>query len=75
MTKRSRVGNQDGAKIRQLRKEAGLTVTALATRVGINPQSLSNIELGYKPAGLGVLIQIARELGQPVDGLIAQDAA
>jgi XRE family transcriptional regulator, fatty acid utilization regulator len=63
-------GNQDGDKIRQLRKDAGLTVTELAERIGVVPGTLSNIELGNKPAGLGLLIRIAKELGKQLDTLV-----
>lgn len=67
-------GNQDGLKIRQMREAAGLTVTELAERIGVVPGSLSNIELGNKPASLGILIRIARELNGSVDALL-KDAA
>ena len=63
-------GNQNGAEIRRLRLAAGLTVTELATRIGILPGTLSNIELGNKPVSLDLLIRIARELNKPVDSLL-----
>jgi transcriptional regulator with XRE-family HTH domain len=62
---------QNGAEIRRLREESlGISVAALAARVGIKRQSLCNIELGNKPAGLQTLIKIAAELGVPVDQII-----
>jgi transcriptional regulator with XRE-family HTH domain len=65
------IGCQNGAEIRRLREESlGLSVAQLAARVGINRQSLSNIELGNRPAGLETLIRIAEELGVPVDQII-----
>jgi XRE family transcriptional regulator, fatty acid utilization regulator len=63
-------GSQDGDKIRKLREDAGLTVAELAARVGIGAPSLSNIELGVRPASLAVLIRIARELGKRLDVLV-----
>jgi len=63
-------GNQDGAKIRKLREDAGLTVSQLAARVGVGGPTLSNIELGTRPASLGLLIRIARELEKPLDSLV-----
>jgi transcriptional regulator with XRE-family HTH domain len=74
MTQKEPCGNQDGDRIRQLRKDAGLSMPALAERVGMHPQSLRNIEEGRKPAGLGMLIRIARELNSRVDALL-RDAA
>jgi transcriptional regulator with XRE-family HTH domain len=70
----NRIGSQDGAKIRALRKQRGLSVPGFAELIGITPQALSNIELGNKPAGISTLISIARELGVPVDDLIRDDA-
>jgi transcriptional regulator with XRE-family HTH domain len=64
------IGCQDGAAIRRIREEQRITPADLAARVGIMRQSLYNIELGNKPAGLAVLVKIARELGVPVDEVI-----
>lgn len=70
-----KLGSQDGDKIRTLRKEAGYaTATAFARQLGIKPQSLINIERGKRPAGLAMLIRIARELDTNVDDLL-KDAA
>lgn len=63
-------GCQDGREIRRLREQRDRTVTWLAGRVGIKPQSLSNIELGTKPASVAVIVAIARELGVSVDAII-----
>ena len=66
---------QDGTAIRRLREGQGVGVTEFAARVGIKRQSLSNIELGNKPAGLGTLIKIARELGVPLDDIVTDEDA
>jgi transcriptional regulator with XRE-family HTH domain len=66
-------GCQDGAAIRRLREERDLSALALAERVGIKRRSLYNIELGNKPAGLAVLVRIARELRVPVDKILKAD--
>lgn len=76
----NRHGCQDGDAIRRLREERAYfseraqrghwSIKAVAGRVGITPQSLSNIELGNKPAGLAVLIRIAREFEVPVDKIL-----
>jgi transcriptional regulator with XRE-family HTH domain len=68
--------SQNGAEIRRLRKEnLGLSVPAFAARVGIRGQSLSNIELDNKPVGLTTLIRIAKELGVPIEAILASDEA
>ena len=79
----NRHGCQDGDAIRRLREERAYfseraergnwSIKAVAGRVGITRQSLSNIELGNKPAGLAVLIRISRELGVPVDKILRAD--
>jgi transcriptional regulator with XRE-family HTH domain len=64
------IGCQDGAAIRRIREERNRTPADLAASVGIRRQSLYNIELGNKPAGLAVLVRIARELRVPVDRIL-----
>jgi transcriptional regulator with XRE-family HTH domain len=66
-------GCQDGAAIRRLREDQRISAGDLADRVGIIRQSLYNIELGNKPAGLAVLVKIARELGVQVDEILLKD--
>jgi transcriptional regulator with XRE-family HTH domain len=69
------IGHQDGNAIRRLRRERGYhSVKAFAVRVGITPQALSNIELGNRPAGIDVLVTIARELSVPVDEILRDDS-
>lgn len=68
-------GCQDGAKIRQLREARGHTLAQFAARIGIVPQSLSNIELGNKGASTIVLVRIAQELRVPLDVIVARQAA
>jgi transcriptional regulator with XRE-family HTH domain len=70
----NQVGCQDGGRIRRLREDLRLSGSELARRVGVKPQTLSNIELGNKPAGIGTLLKIARELGVPVDELVLAGA-
>lgn len=65
-------GSQDGNAIRRYREERHLSVTALAARIGIRRQSLSNIELGTKPASAAVLVKIARELKVPLDEIVKE---
>lgn len=67
-------GCQRGKRIRQLREGRDWSVTELAGRVRITPQSLSNIELGNKPAGVATLIAIARELDVPLDEIVIKDS-
>lgn len=56
-------------QISKARKLVGLSQKRLAWRLGINPQTLSFYELGYRPVPLGVACRIAEEVGQPLDQL------
>ena len=67
-------GCQNGAAIRRIREERELSALDLAERVGIRRRSLYNIELGNKPAGLAVLVRIARELNVKVNEILKDDA-
>lgn len=55
-----------GARIRTLRKNAGLTQQQLAERAGITRANLANIEMGKYSAGLDILWKISAALGASV---------
>ncbi|MFE7118204.1 helix-turn-helix domain-containing protein [Streptomyces sp. NPDC057654] len=56
-----------GARLRELRTEAGLTVRQLAERCGWAPSKVSKLENGRQTATLGDLDSWARETGQPAN--------
>ncbi|MFF3671716.1 helix-turn-helix domain-containing protein [Microtetraspora malaysiensis] len=62
----------NGEAIRALRKAQGLTVTQLSRRIGLTPQSLSNIELEHRSGSARTLNLIAHELGVGL-GAICRD--
>lgn len=75
MTEARPSGVLDGRKIRELRKrKLKISGSQFARRLGINPQSLLNIEVNRRSASLALLVQIARELDEPVDALLADPA-
>ena len=57
-------------RIAELRKEAGLTVEALADRAGMSKSYLSEVQTGRKQANARVLENLARALGCSVIDLI-----
>jgi len=59
-----------GERIRTLRKAAGLTLDAVASKAGMSKGSLCSIEKGERPAGLAVLKKISRALGVSVGALV-----
>ncbi|PIS11685.1 MAG: hypothetical protein COT73_02605 [Bdellovibrio sp. CG10_big_fil_rev_8_21_14_0_10_47_8] len=59
-----------GARIRHFRKEAGLSLSALALRTGISKGSLGSIENESRPAGLSILKRIAEALEIDVSILV-----
>ena len=69
----------NGGKARELRRDkAGLTLTQLVEKIGINPETgllwsrdtLSNVELGHKQPGLNLSHAWARALGVPRSELL-----
>jgi len=51
-----------GARLRQLRREAGLTTQQLADRVGVTQSQISQVETGRSAASIVTLYKIARAL-------------
>ena len=61
-----------GERIRELRKERGLTVYELATQLGISRNTLTTWELGEKePHAIELLREIAKILQVPLRSLLA----
>jgi transcriptional regulator with XRE-family HTH domain len=60
-----------GARIRQQRQAAGLTVRGLAASIGVSPSLISQIERGRATPSVATLWSIATELGLPVADLFS----
>lgn len=56
--------------IRELRKKRGMTLKALADKVGVTLQCISNYEQGIRGVDLETASKIATALGCKVDALI-----
>ena len=56
--------------IRELRKKRGMTLKALADKVGVTLQCISNYEQGIRGIDLETASKIANALGCKVDALI-----
>ena len=61
--------------IRKLRKLKGMTLNALAEKVGVTPQCISNYEQGIRNVDLPTAASIAAALNCTVDDLIAKEPA
>lgn len=59
-----------GARVRALRLEAGLTVTALAERSGLSPRFVKQLESGQGNISIARLLDVATALGRAVPELI-----
>jgi transcriptional regulator with XRE-family HTH domain len=56
----------DGQRLRQLRREQGLSRQELAARAGISPGTVARLERGPRPACRGrTLARLAAALGEP----------
>ncbi|MFI6357257.1 helix-turn-helix domain-containing protein [Streptomyces sp. NPDC050743] len=60
-----------GRALRRRRKSSGLSLRALAERVGISPSALSHIENGRSQPSVTTLFALVRELGTSLDELFA----
>lgn len=58
-----------GANVRQLRADAGLTLSELAEALGISHQQLQKYETGANRISAGMLYELARFFVIPVDQL------
>src|SRR6185312_2981975 len=58
-----------GQRIREFRKDAGLSQTELADQIGVTYQQLQKYENGINRVGSGRLLQIACALGVPITDL------
>jgi len=61
-----------GERLRSLRREAGLSVGALAASAGVGKGSLSEIENGTRNPTLSTLYALAGALGVPMSALLAE---
>lgn len=63
-----------GRRIRHFRTAGGLTLTALAERIGVSPSALSLIENGHREPRLSQLSALAAALRVPVAELMRREA-
>lgn len=61
---------QVGPRLRNLRRQRGVTLTALATVTGISKSTLSRLETGQRRASLELLLLLALAYRVPLDELI-----
>ena len=59
-----------GARIRELRKERGLSQEELAELSGLHSRYISRIELGDANFGVCVLFDLAKGLGLPASAIV-----
>ncbi|WP_405594867.1 XRE family transcriptional regulator [Streptomyces sp. NBC_01410] len=59
-----------GPRLRELRRERGITLAALAETTGISESTLSRLESGGRRPNLELLLPLARAYGVPLDELV-----
>lgn len=66
-----------GARVREVRKEKGMTQEQLAEAAGLHPTFISNVERGYRVPSLPTVLRLATGLrvnpSQLVDSLNCSD--
>jgi transcriptional regulator with XRE-family HTH domain len=61
---------QVGPRLRQLRSQRGVTLTALSESTGISKSTLSRLENGQRRASLELLLPLAQAYRVPLDDLV-----
>ena len=61
---------QVGPRLRSIRQQRGLTLTALAESTGISKSTLSRLENGQRKPSLELLMPLAGAYGVPLDDLV-----
>lgn len=61
---------QVGPRLKLLRSQRGVTLTALAEATGISKSTLSRLETGQRRATLELLLPLAQAYGVPLDDLV-----
>ncbi len=64
-----------GKRIRQYRKQLGLTQKEVAEKAGISEQYCSELELGKKGGTLAVYYQLAQALNVSLDSLVMDNVS
>lgn len=64
---------QVGARLRDVRRERGLTLDDLASRSGMSASTLSRLESGKRQASLELLLPLTRQLGIRIDDLLPSE--
>jgi len=64
-----------GARVAELRRERGLSLSELAARAGIGKATLSGVEAGTRNPTLETLYAITGQLGLPLAAVLAEPAA
>jgi transcriptional regulator with XRE-family HTH domain len=62
--------DQVGPRLRQLRAQRGVTLSALSEVTGISKSTLSRLETGQRRASLELLLPLAHAYGVPLDDLV-----
>ena len=62
-------------RLRELRRESGLTLEAAAARVGLSPAHLSRLETGQRQPSLPMLLALARAYATTVSQLLGETPA
>src|SRR5918911_5756902 len=61
---------QVGPRLKQLRAQRGVTLTALAEATGISKSTLSRLETGQRRASLELLLPLSHAYRVPLDDLV-----
>ena len=64
-----------GARLRDARRQAGLTQAAFADALGVSPSYLNQMENNHRPVSAAVVLALAQRFDVPLDTLSVGEAA
>lgn len=68
------IENRLALRLLELRRDRGMTLTALSTRTGISAPHLSRLEKGERQPSIGALLQLARAYGMSLSQLVEEES-
>lgn len=62
-----------GQRVKKARKDAGLTLDAIARKIGLSKSHLSRFERGQKALSVAALLRLSDELGVPISAILSDE--
>lgn len=61
--------NESGKKIRELRKNAGMTMASFAQKIGVSMNTIYRLEVGMHRPSMDTMVRISYHMGVPIQDI------